>query len=88
MSSSAKPTPAQWAQRLVRQALAVPDTSDFTDAENALVSLVHRVLQRGSDRPIRHALDQLQAQEAYDAADRYPPPGLVDAVGSTAGFRR
>lgn len=70
MSSSVKPTPVQWAQRLVRQALAVPDTSDFTDAENALVSLVHRVLQRGSDRPIRHALDQLQAQEAYDAADR------------------
>jgi len=70
MSSSAKASSSQWAQRLVRQALAVPDTSGFTDAEDALVSLVHRALDRGSDRPIHHALDQLRAQESHTAADR------------------
>ena len=65
---------AAWTQRLVRQTLAIPDPGDPSAstalAEDALVDLVHRVLQRGSDRPIHAALAQLLANHQDDAAER------------------
>lgn len=62
---------AAWTQRLVRQTLAVPDAGGaYTSAEDALVDLVHRTLQRGSDRPIQAALSQLWANNQDEAADR------------------
>ena len=64
---------ATWTQRLVRQALAVPhpydDDTTYTSAEGTLVDLVHRTLERGSDRPIQAALTELSAHDHEDAAD-------------------
>jgi len=61
-------TDTLWSRRLVRQTLAVPNTPDYTNAEEDLATLVHQVLQHGNDQPILEALDRLQAQGAHRSA--------------------
>ena len=59
-----------WTHRLVRQSLAIPNTPGYTEAEDALVTLVQHVLEQGSDAPFLQAYDQLLRQGADQAAER------------------
>jgi len=59
-----------WTHRLVRQSLAIPNTPDYTEAEDDLVTLVQHVLEQGSDAPFLQAYDQLLRQGADQAAER------------------
>lgn len=63
---------ADWSRRLIQlsqEAAAVADNDDMAPVEHQLAQLVERVITRGSDRPIQHAIEQLDAQHHHDAAE-------------------
>lgn len=61
----------EWSAKIIQAAqfAAAASEKDMTPRDRHLGELVDRVVARGSDRPVREAIDQLTVRHEYDAAD-------------------